>query len=135
MENTQVESSWPRSRPSKAKVYQETKKVGLATKAMSREIVEKKRLAALQSLDNDILELIEDPDSIAAKVEESRNYHQDVHEILILIENFFTSKVGKPVTSENTGGGSTQQIVHIPSENASCLPKFALPYFFRDPVD
>ena len=93
------------------------------------------RSATLQSLDDDILELIEDPDSIAAEVEESGHYRQDVHKILIRIENLFTSKVGMPATSENTRGGSTQQIVHIPPENASRLPKLTLPHFSGDPVD
>ena len=65
----------------------------------------------------------------------SGDYHQDVHEILIRIENLFTSKVDMPATSENIGGGSTQQIVHISPENASRLPKFTLPHFSGDPVD
>ena len=93
------------------------------------------RLATLQSLDDDILELIEDPDSIAAEVEESGDYSQDVHEILIRIENLFKSKVEMPETSENTGGGSTQQIVHVPPENALHLPKLTLPHSSGDPVD
>ena len=75
-----------------------------------------KRLVTLQCLDNDILELFEDPDSTAAEVEELGNYSQDVYEILIRIENLFTSKVEKPATSENTESGFTQQIVHIPWE-------------------
>ena len=65
----------------------------------------------------------------------SRDYRQDVHEILIRIEDLFTSEVEMPATSENTGGGSTQQILHIPPENASRLPKFTLSHFSGDPVD
>ena len=84
---------------------------------------------------DDILELTEDPDSIAAEVEESEDYRQDAHEILIRIENLFTSKVEKCVTSENIGSGSTQQIVHIPLENASRLPKLTLPHFSGDAAD
>ena len=69
------------------------------------------RLATLQSADDDILELIEYPDSIAAKVEESVDYRQDVHEILIRIENLFTSKVDigkyrRRVYPENSTYGS-----------------------------
>ena len=68
-------------------------------------------------------------------MEELGDYRQDVHEILIRIENLFTLKVEMPTTSENTGIGSTQQIAHTPHENASCLPKLTLPHFSGDPVD
>ena len=68
-------------------------------------------------------------------MKESWDYLQDVHEILIRIENLFTSKGEMPATSENTRGGSNQQIVHIPPENASRLPKLTLPHFSGDPVD
>ena len=43
---------------------------------------------------------LEDPDSIAAEVEESGDYRQDIHEILIRIENLFTSKVEMHATSK-----------------------------------
>ena len=149
MEKAQVENSWPKSRPRKAKVYRERKNLGWPQKLCHKNLwkstsklgclrpVARSKIMPVPSYSgrDDILELIEDPDSIAAEAEESEDYRQDVHEILIRIENLFTSKVEKSATSENIESGSTQQIVHIPLENASRLPKLTLPHFSGDAVD
>ena len=64
-------------------------------KLRQQKIILEEQLGTLQSLDDQILELLTDDAQIATEIDESGEFRAGIHEIMIRIDKLLISKEGK----------------------------------------
>ena len=94
-------------------------------KLRQQKIILEEQLGTLQSLDDQILELLTDDTQIATEIDESGEFRAGIHEIMIRIDKLLISKEDKKQKCE--------QVVTSKTGASAKLPKLQIPKFSGNP--